>query len=134
MRDIKPLVEKISNTCLSIFVILSVILLNKIDIAFGSYFNWIEISKTATGIQYFDRDSLTNKDSGIIEIATKYIRIDADSSKEIEENIYIMRINCLTNKYKDISVNGKNNLYTKWKAPNGDKLLNDVISNSCKNV
>ena len=45
-----------------------------------------------------------------------------------------MEINCITNKYKDISVNGNNNLITKWEAPNGDKLINDVITESCKNV
>ena len=45
-----------------------------------------------------------------------------------------MEINCLTNKFKDISVNGKKNLTAKWEDPNGDKLLDDVISDSCKNV
>ena len=45
-----------------------------------------------------------------------------------------MKINCLTYKFKDISVNGKKNLRAKWEAPNGDKLINDVISDRCKNV
>ena len=43
-----------------------------------------------------------------------------------------MKINCMTNKFKDISVNGKKNLTTKWRDPNGDKLLDDVISDSCE--
>ena len=45
-----------------------------------------------------------------------------------------MRINCLTNEFKDISVNGKKILNAKWEEPNGDKLINDVISFSCENV
>ncbi len=45
-----------------------------------------------------------------------------------------MRINCLTNKFKDISVNGKKNLTSKWEDPNGDKLILDVISYGCKNA
>ncbi len=45
-----------------------------------------------------------------------------------------MEINCLTNKFKDISVNGKKNISAKWEYPNGDKLINDVISDICKNV
>ncbi len=45
-----------------------------------------------------------------------------------------MRINCLTYKFKDISVNGKKNLTAKWEGPNGDKILDDVILDSCKNV
>ena len=40
----------------------------------------------------------------------------------------------MTNKFKDISVNGKKNLSAKWEDPNGDKLLDDVISDRCENV
>ena len=39
-----------------------------------------------------------------------------------------MKINCLTNKFKNISVNGKKNLTLKCEGPNGDKILNDLIS------
>ena len=48
--------------------------------------------------------------------------------QKIEENIYTMRINCTSNRYKDISVNGKNILSAKWGNPNEDKLINDAIS------
>ena len=95
--------------------------------------NWIEVSSTSLGRQYLDKNSLINKDRGIIEITTKYLKIDS-KNKNVEENIYIMEINCDINKYKDISINGKNILKAKWERPNGDKLINDVISFSCKNV
>ena len=100
----------------------------------GSVNNWVEVSKTPEGVQYLDINSLKSKSKNVIEIITKYSKIDANTSKIIEDNIYTMRINCITNKFKDISVNGKNNLSTKWEVPNGDKLLEDVISDSCKNV
>jgi len=95
--------------------------------------SWIEVSSTSLGRQYLDKNSLINKDRGIIEITTKYLKIDS-KNKNVEENIYIMEINCDINKYKDISINGKNILRAKWERPNGDKLINDVISFSCKNV
>tara|TARA_B100001029_G_C14949637_1_gene387997 strand:- start:403 stop:804 length:402 start_codon:yes stop_codon:yes gene_type:complete len=100
---------------------------------YGSNNDWIEVSRTSFGIQYLDVDSLNNKDNSLIEIATKYLKLDANTSKETEEKIYIMKINCLTNKFKDISVNGKKNLSAKWEDPKKDKLINDVISYSCKN-
>ena len=59
------------------------------------------------GIQYLDRNSLNIEGKGIIELTTKYLIIDPHNSKEIEEKIYKMKINCLTNKFNDISVNGK---------------------------
>ena len=119
---------------LNIIFLILIILFNGTHIAHGANINWVEVSKTPAGIQYLDRDSLDSKGNGIIEATTKFLRTDTKSSIKIEENIYIMKINCLTNKFKDISVNGQKNLNPKWEEPNGDKLLVDVISDSCANV
>ncbi len=117
-----------------ILVLVLVILFNRTNIVYGANTNWVEVSRTNAGAQYLDIDSIDIEEKGIIEITTKYIKITPSTSKEIEENIYIMKINCMTNKFKDISVNGKKNLSAKWEDPNGDKLLDDVISDSCENV
>ena len=129
--------QKIKNKfdfLLNIFLLILVILFNKTNAVCAANINWVEVSKTPVGIQYLDRDSFDIEEKGIIEVTTKYIRIDSSTSKEIEENIYIMKINCITNKFKDVSVNGKKNLSAKWEDPNGDKLLDDLISDSCENV
>ena len=129
--------QKIKNKfdfLLNIFLLILVILFNSTNIVYGANTNWFEVSRTPAGIQYLDRDSIDIEEKGIIELTTKYIKVDSSTSKEIEENIYIMKINCITNKFKDVSVNGKKNLSAKWEDPNGDKLLDDVISNSCENV
>ena len=129
--------QKIKNKfdlLLNILVLILLIFFNSTNIVYGANTNWIEVSQTPTGAQYLDRDSINIEEKGIIELTTKYIKIAPSTSKEIEENIYIMKINCMTNKFKDISVNGKKNLSAKWEDPNGDKLLDDVISDSCENV
>ena len=129
--------QKIKNKfycLLNILVLMLIILFNRTNIVYGADINWFEVSRTAAGVQYLDRDSIDIEEKGIIDLTTKYIKIDSSTSKEIEENIYIMKINCVTNKFKDISVNGKKNLSAKWEDPNGDKLLDDVISDSCENV
>tara|TARA_Y100000766_G_C18806120_1_gene555543 strand:- start:289 stop:693 length:405 start_codon:yes stop_codon:yes gene_type:complete len=117
------------------FILLTLIILfSETALAYGSNNNWVEVSKTPAGIQYLDKESLKIKGKGIVEIKTKYLKVDTYTKNEIEENIYLMKINCLTNEFKDISVNGKKILTAKWEAPNGDKLLDDVILNSCKTV
>ena len=129
--------QKIKNKfdlLLNILVLILLIFFNSTNIVYGANSNWVEVSRTPTGVQYLDRDSIDIEEKGIIELTTKYIKIAPSTSKEIEENIYIMKINCMTNKFKDISVNGKKNLSAKWEDPNGDKLLDDVISDSCENV
>ena len=113
-------------------VLILIIFFNRINTVYGADINWIEVSRTRAGIQYLDRDSIDIKGQGIIEIPTKYSKVN--TSNKIEENIYIMKINRLTNKFKDISVNAKKNLSAIWVDPNGDKLLGNVISDSCKNV
>ena len=129
--------QKIKNKfdlLLNILVLILLIFFNSTNIVYGANTNWVEVSQTPTGVQYLDRDSINIEEKGIIELTTKYIKIAPSTSKEIEENIYIMKINCMTNKFKDISVNGKKFLSAKWEDPNGDKLLDDVISDSCENV
>jgi len=134
MLKINQNIKKKFDYFLKILVLIFLILFNRTNIVYGANSNWVEVSKTAAGIQYLEEDSLIIKGKGIIEITTKYSKIDPESLKEIEENIYAMKINCLTNEFKDISVNGKKNLTAKWQASNGDKLLDDVILDSCKNV
>ena len=128
--------QKINKALVSLLnlVAILIIIFSETSSVFGANNNWVEVSKTPTGIQYLDKGSLKSKGKGIIDIKTKYLKIDTSTSNKIEENIYLMRINCLTNEFKDISVNGKKNLTANWEAPNGDKLLEDMIFNSCKNV
>ena len=134
MLKINQEIKNKFNHLLNILVLILIILFNRTNVVYGADINWFEVSRTAAGVQYLDRDSIDIEEKGIIELTTKYIKIDSSTSKEIEENIYIMKINCMTNKFKDISVNGKKNLSAKWEDPNGDKLLDDVISDSCENV
>jgi len=129
--------KKINNKfdhLLNILLPILIILFNTTNMAYGVTLDWVEVSKTPTGIQYLDRDNIHIKEKGIIELTTKYLKIDPSTSKKIEENIYVMNINCLTNKFKDVSVNGKKKLTAKWEDPNGDKLLDDVISYGCENA
>ena len=102
--------------------------------AYGSNIKWTEISRTNEGIQYLDKDSTEIKGEGIVKIATKYLKINPNTLEEIEENNYVTEINCLTNQLKDISINSKKNSTAKWEIANGDKLLNDLILDACKNV
>ena len=127
-------IKKILGSFVNFILLTLIILFSETALVYGSNNNWVEVSKTPAGIQYLDKESLKSKGKGIVEIKTKYLKVDTYTKNEIEENIYLMKINCLTNEFKDISVNGKKNLTAKWEAPNGDKLLDDVILNSCKTV
>jgi len=94
--------QKIKNKfdfLLNILVLILLILFNRTNIVYGANTNWIEVSRTNAGVQYLDIDSIDIEEKGIIELTTKYIKIAPSTSKEIEENIYILKINCMTNKF-----------------------------------
>ncbi len=134
MLKTNHIIKRNLNYSFNLLVSILIIFFSKVQIVSASNINWIEVSKTNAGVQYLDLDSLEKKGKETIEITTKYLKIDPITSKKIEENIYRMKINCLTNKFQDISVNGKIKLNKKWEDPRGDKLLNDVISDCCENV
>jgi len=134
MRRIKAKNKNKLKTFFKLFSIILIIFSININRAYAVNNNWIQVSKTNEGIQYWDIGSLINKSNGLIEIKTKYLKKDSENQEIIEENIYTMEINCINKKYKDISVNGKINLSAKLEDPNGDKLINDLISESCQNV
>ena len=134
MHKINQKIKNKPDSLLNILLIILIILFNKTNMVHAANINWIEVSKTPLGIKYLNRDSIDIKRKGIIDLTTKYIKIESNTSKKIKEHIYTMEINCLTNKFKDISVNGKRNLTAKWENFNGDKLLDDVITDSCENV
>ena len=126
----KKTLEFIFSSLAIMLIIFSI----KINIVYGINSNWTEVSKSREGTQYLDSDSLINKGNGVVEVTSKYLKGSSRNSGLSEEYIYRMEINCLTNKYKDISVNGNDNLSAKWEDTNEDKLINDVITESCKNV
>ena len=51
-----------------------------------------------------------------------------------ETNLYVMRINCETMEYKDISVNGIPSFKAQWKTSNEDELIDVVIDKSCNEI
>ena len=134
MPNIIQKIKRISRYFVKFLVLILIVFFNKSNLVYGANNNWVEVSKTPDGIQYLDKESLKIKEKGIIEIKTKYLKIDTYTSNKIEENIYLMKINCSTKEFKDISVNGKKNFTAKWEDPNGDKLIDEVILNSCKAV
>ena len=90
---IKILKANNKNYLLNILALVLIILFNRTNIVYAANINWIEVSKTEAGIQYLDRDSINIKGKGVIQLTTKYLKFESSTSKQIEENIYIMKIN-----------------------------------------
>jgi len=69
MLKINQILKNKFDYFLKILLLILIILFNRTTLVYGANNNWIEVSKTPTGIQYLDKDSL------IIDIKTIHIEI-----------------------------------------------------------
>ncbi len=67
----------------NLVIIMFIILFNRANIVYGANINLVEVSKIPEGIQYIERKSLDTKGIGIIEVTTKYLKIDTNDSKKL---------------------------------------------------
>ena len=57
MLKINQEIKNKFNHLLNILVLILIILFNRTNIVYGADINWFEVSRTAAGVQYLDRDS-----------------------------------------------------------------------------
>ena len=117
------LIFKILLTSLFIFIFsFKVNAANNVD--------WVLLKENSDGKEWLDKGSLKIINTNEISILTKYEKPD-DKKNKVETNLYVMRINCETNEYKDTSINGIYNFNSKWQTSDGDELIDLVIERSC---
>ena len=73
--------------------------------------------------------------NSLIRIQSKFVANSGDI--EIQEILYTMEINCKDNTFRDIATGSKKlyefkNKNSKWNNPKGDKLINGVIYQVCR--
>ena len=93
--------------------------------------DWKLILENNDGKQWIDLGSLKKFKNDEISVLTKYFKNPNETNKNGETFLYVMKINCETAKYKDISVNGVYQFRAKWKSSNNDELIDRVIESTC---
>ena len=124
------------NIWKNLFCILFILLINLYPFDINAMASkWIEVPRSEFGQQFWDKNSIQNNVDGSIRIQSKFIANSGDI--EIQEILYTMEINCKENTFRDIST-GSEKLYelknknSKWNNPKGDKLINGVIYQVCR--
>tara|TARA_B100000212_G_scaffold295910_1_gene239109 strand:+ start:317 stop:718 length:402 start_codon:yes stop_codon:yes gene_type:complete len=111
-------------------------LLILLPFSFNSYaakdVDWLLLKKNNDGEQWIDKGSIRKYQNNEISILTRFFEVPQDSETIGKKNLYVMRINCETRKFKDTSINGIPNLNAKWTSSNNDELIDIVINKSCE--
>ena len=96
--------------------------------------NWLLLKENNDGKEWVDLGSIKKFKNNEISVLTKYFQNPNKENVKGETNLYVMRINCETMEYKDISVNGIPSFKTQWKTSNDDELIDVVIDKSCNEI
>jgi len=96
--------------------------------------DWLLLKENIDGKEWIDLGSIKKFKNNEISVLTKYFQNPSKEKPKGETNLYVMRINCDTKQFKDISVNGIQSFRAKWKASNDDELIDVVIDTSCSEI
>ncbi len=124
-------IRNISLNCLALLILFYPL---KID---ALSHEWIEVPKSQYGEQLWDKNSVKKNQDGSIRVFSKFI---PKSSTQITQDIlYTMDINCSDHSFRDVAVgatefNEFKNKDLRWKDPNGDPLILDVIDQVCTSI
>ena len=127
--------KKISKFTILVITIISFNLLNPIQkaTAIGDV-DWLLLKENNDGKEWIDLGSIRKIKNNEISVLTKYFQNPNKEKVKGETNLYVMRINCETKEYKDISVNGIPSFKAQWKTSNDDELIDVVIDKSCNEI
>ena len=118
---------------ISLFIVFILFLSYKIlpSIAIGNV-EWILLKENQDGKEWLDIGSLKKINNEEIRVLTKFYENPKEDSEKGDTSLYVMKINCITNQFKDTSINGFPTFNSKWKESNNDELIEVVIQKSCK--
>ncbi len=127
------LMKKLFQYLVSFLVSFLLILLT---FSFSSYaandVDWFLLKKNNDGEQWIDKGSIKQFPNNEISVLTRFFEAPNEQGKKGKKLLYVMRINCETQKFKDTSINGIPNLNAKWTSSNNDELIDIVINKSCE--
>ncbi len=94
-------------------------------------YEWHEFYSSNEGRQWLDKDSLVIKRDGTRSVITRFTPSKQKDDNSPKSFIFTMDINCEERIYRDTSINGVPNKQSKWESSNDDKLIEQVMSETC---
>ena len=101
------------------------------SIAIGDV-DWILLKENKDGKEWLDLGSIKNLNKNEISVLTKFYENPNNENKKGNTSLYVMRINCISNQFKDTSIDGIPTFNSKWQDSNNDELIEVVIEKACK--
>ena len=94
--------------------------------------DWLLLKENQDGKEWLDLGSLKKINNDEIKVLTKFYENPPKDKEKGKTSLYVTRINCKRNQFKDTSINGFPVFNSKWQDPNNDELIELLIEKACK--
>ena len=113
----------------------ALLILNNSEFAYGiGNVDWVLLKENKDGKEWIDMGSIKSINDKEISVLTKFLQNPKDSDDKEKLSLYVMRINCPEEKFKDTSINGIPQFNSKWQTSKNDELIDVVIKKGCSAV
>ncbi|WP_269606026.1 hypothetical protein [Prochlorococcus marinus] len=116
---------------LLIFCIFFLIFFFSPFILFADGIGWLEVSKTNNELLSIKPDSIKYNNKGFLSVLAKYSEIDLDDQTIINNDSFLMAIDCENRLFSKFPVNADLKQVKSWVNPINNKLIKKAIINSC---
>lgn len=93
--------------------------------------NWVEVSKTNNEFLSINPNSIKYNNKGFLSVIAMYSEIDPNDLSVINNQTFLMAIDCEKRLFSKLPVNGEPNQVKNWINPTNDRLIKKTIVNSC---
>ena len=92
---------------------------------------WLEVSRTNTELLSIKPDSIKYNNKGFLSVLAKYSEINPDDQTVINNDSFLMAIDCENRLFSKFPVNSNLKEVKSWENPINNKLIKKTIINSC---
>ena len=98
---------------------------------FADEIKWLEVSKTNNELISINPNSIKYNNKGFLSVIAKYSEIDPDDQTVINDQSFLMAIDCENRLFSKFPENADLKLVKNWENPINNKLIKKTIINSC---
>ena len=98
---------------------------------FAEEIEWLEVSKTNNELLSIKPDSIKYNNKGFLSVLAKYSEIDPDDQTVINNDSFLMAIDCEKRLFSKFPINADLKQVKSWENPINNKLIKKTIINSC---
>ena len=98
---------------------------------FAEEIEWLEVSKSNNELLFINPNSLKYNNKGFLSVISKHSVIDPEHQTIMNEDPFLMAIDCENRLFSKFPVNADLKQVTNWENPINNKLIKKTIINSC---